>query len=147
MTFTLDDARLLAHRAHDGQTDKSGRPYIHHPVAVSAALEPYGLQAQIAGMLHDVIEDTEVTAEDLLAAGVEPYTVEAILSVTRGEGEPYDDFVRRSAAHPLGRIVKRADLGHNSSPERLAMLAPDKAASLKRKYDSALRILDETEAR
>lgn len=146
MTFTLDDAHRLADRAHEGQTDKAGLAYIHHPAAVSRALEPHGLQAQIAGMLHDVVEDTALTPEDLLEAGVEPYTVEAIMAVTRNEGETYDDFVRRAAAHPLGRLVKRADIGHNTAEERLTVLDPEKAASLRRKYENALRILDESES-
>lgn len=145
MTFTLDDAYKLAKRAHAGQVDKAGKPYILHPLAVSQALAEHGEQAQIAGMLHDVIEDTPLTAEDLLAAGVEPLTVDAVLAVTRQEGEVYADFIRRAAAHPLGRLVKRADIGHNSDPARLAALEPKKAASLARRYEKALAILDSCE--
>ncbi|GAA5055001.1 (p)ppGpp synthase/HD superfamily hydrolase [Thermocatellispora tengchongensis] len=142
MTFTLADAYRLAERAHAGQTDKAGRPYVLHPLAVAESLAEHGEQAQIAGMLHDVIEDTPVTADDLLAAGVEPDTVEAVLAVTRREGETYADFVRRAASHPIGRLVKRADIAHNTDPERLAALDPRQAASLTRKYAQALAILD-----
>lgn len=145
VTFTLDDAYDLAKRAHADQVDKAGKPYILHPVAVAQALADHGEQAQIAGMLHDVIEDTPLTAEDLLAAGVEPATVEAILAVTRQEGEVYADFIRRAGAHPMGRVVKRADIGHNSDPDRLASLEPGKGASLARRYEKALAILDSTE--
>jgi hypothetical protein len=143
--MTLDDAYQIAKRAHEGQVDKAGKPYILHPLAVAQSLAGHGEQAQIAGMLHDVIEDTDVTADDLLAAGVEPYTVEAILAVSRRDGEVYADFVRRAASHPLGRLVKRADIGHNASPERLAALEPKQAESLARRYRKALAILDETE--
>lgn len=146
MSFTLDDAYQLAKRAHHGQTDKAGKPYILHPLAVAEALAEHGEQAQIAGMLHDVIEDTPVTADQLLAAGVEPGTVEAILAVTRREGEVYADFVRRAGRHPLGRLVKRADIAHNSDPGRLAALEPRQAASLAWRYEKALAILDEAEA-
>ncbi|KAB8186902.1 HD domain-containing protein [Nonomuraea phyllanthi] len=145
MTFTFEDAYRLAEKAHHGQTDKAGVPYIHHPLAVADALTEHGEQARIAGILHDVIEDTDVTAEDLLAAGVEADTVDAILSVTRREGEAYADFIRRAAAHPMGRLVKRADIGHNSAPDRLATLEPRQAASLARRYRQALAILDEAE--
>jgi hypothetical protein len=144
--MTLDDAYQIAKRAHEGQTDKAGQPYILHPLAVSQSLAEHGEQAQIAGMLHDVIEDTDVTADDLLTAGVEPYTVEAVLAVSRRDGEVYADFVRRAASHPLGRLVKRADIGHNANPERLAALEPKQAESLARRYRKALAILDETEA-
>lgn len=145
MTFTFEDACRLAAKAHECQVDKAGAPYILHPLAVAQALTEHGEQAQIAGVLHDVIEDTGITADDLLAAGVEPSTVDAILAVTRRQGEEYADFVRRAAAHPLGRLVKRADVLHNSSPERLALLEPTQAASLASKYAKVLAILDDAQ--
>lgn len=144
MIFTFEDACRLAARAHEGQEDKAGAPYILHPLAVAHALAEHGEQARIAGVLHDVIEDTPITADDLIAAGVEPSTVDAILAVTRRDGEEYTDFVRRAAAHPLGRLVKRADVLHNSNPERLALLEPKQAASLAGKYAKVLAILDDS---
>jgi (p)ppGpp synthase/HD superfamily hydrolase len=134
-------AEAVATHAHRDQVDKAGNPYIGHPRAVAEALRPHGTLAVQAGWLHDVIEDTDVTRDDLLKAGFHPNVVAAVVSVTRVEGETYMDFVRRAAQHPLGRLVKLADVNHNSSPERLANLDPETAAGLARRYARAHAIL------
>lgn len=140
--MNVDEARLLAMRAHSGQVDKAGRPYHLHVEAVADALAEHGEEAQIAGLLHDVVEDTELTADDLRRHGVEEYVVQAVLSVTRQPGESYMDMIRRAADHPLGRLVKLADNAHNSDPARLAALDPATAESLGRRYERARRVLE-----
>lgn len=141
MAINLEQARELAREAHRGQVDKAGRPYHEHVEAVSDLLCEHGPDAQIAGLLHDVIEDTDVSADDLRAAGVPEHVVEAVLSVSRRDDETYMDMIRRAAAHPLGRLVKLADNAHNSSEPRLAVLDPENAAFLRRRYQRARAVL------
>lgn len=139
--MTVEEASALAVRAHAGQTDLAGRPYHEHVFAVRDLLAGAGADAQIAGVLHDIIEDTPTTADDLRAAGVPEHVVAAVESVSRRPGEEYDDLVRRAAADPLGRLVKLADNRHNSDEARLALLPAGEAARLREKYRRAREIL------
>lgn len=139
--ITLDEASALAERAHAGQTDQSGQPYWRHVFAVRDMLAEHGEDAQIAGVLHDILEDTPTTSGDLLAAGVPDHVVTAVESVTRRPGEPYESMITRAAADPLGRLVKLADNLHNSDESRLALLPADQAARLRTKYRRAREIL------
>lgn len=139
--ITLAEASALAQRAHAGQTDHAGRPYREHVFAVRDLLAEHGEEAQIAGVLHDILEDTPTTSADLLAAGVPDHVVAAVESVTRRQGEPYEEMVTRAAADPLGRLVKLADNQHNSDESRLALLPADQAARLRTKYRRAREIL------
>jgi (p)ppGpp synthase/HD superfamily hydrolase len=139
--FTLADAVALATSAHDGQVDKSGRPYIGHPLRVMASVE--GEHAQMAAVLHDVIEDTTVTAEDLTARGCPSDVVDAVVALSHLPGEPQEDYLRRVAANPLALLVKRADIADNLSPARMARLDEATRARLEIKYATALRLLDQ----
>ncbi|MFB6392698.1 HD domain-containing protein [Polymorphospora lycopeni] len=139
---TVADADQLAARAHHGQVDKAGNPYIGHPRAVAAALAQYGDDAVMAGLLHDVVEDTDVTLDDLRAAGYPEVVVRAVDAVTRRPGETYMNLIRRAAADPLGRLVKLADNAHNSDPARLALLAPEQRTQLVERYAKARTLLE-----
>jgi (p)ppGpp synthase/HD superfamily hydrolase len=139
--FTLSDAIALATAAHDGQVDKSGRPYIGHPLRVMASVT--GEHAQMAAVLHDVIEDTPVTASDLLAHGCPAVVVDAVVALSHLPGEPQEDYLRRVSADPLALTVKRADIADNLSPARLARLDAETQERLKIKYARALGLLDE----
>lgn len=139
--FTLDDAIALAKLAHSGQLDKSGRPYIGHPLRVMAGVT--GEHRQMVAVLHDVIEDTWVTADHLLEAGCPPEVVEAVVAISHLPGEPQATYLARVAANPLALLVKRADIADNSSPARLAQLDEPTQRRLRDKYATALRILDE----
>ncbi len=114
----LERADAIAARAHAGQTDKSGRAYISHPRRVSALCTT--LKAKITALLHDTIEDTDITPEFLLQEGFPQDIVDAVLSVTHKKGEDYFDFVRRAAQNPIGREVKTADLQDNMDVRRLS---------------------------
>ncbi len=114
---TLERAIALAAEAHAGQTDKAGAPYILHPLRVMLALETS--EERIVGVLHDVMEDTAWTLEALRAEGFSPEMLAALEAVTRRAGEPYEAFVRRAAANPIGRKVKRADLCDNLDRTRI----------------------------
>lgn len=141
--MTLAQASGLAETAHAEQVDKAGRPYTEHVFAVRDLLAMHGEYAQMAGVLHDVVEDTPVTIGDLRAQGCPEPVVRAVAAVTRLPGEDYGDCVRRAAADPLGRLVKLADNTHNSDEGRLAALPADRAERLRAKYARARRILTE----
>src|SRR5438874_7380825 len=90
---TIERALQIAAQAHAGQRDKGGLPYILHPLRVMMAVE--GEEGQIVAVLHDVLEDTAVTAEDLRQAGFSERVIATVLCVTRPKGESYaDDVVR-----------------------------------------------------
>lgn len=141
MTRTVDDARALATAAHRGQVDKAGKPYIDHPRTVAELLEPHGEYAVMAGWLHDVVEDSDVTLDQLAEMGFPAEVVAAVDAVTRREGETYMDLIRRATADPIGRLVKLADNATNSDEARLALLDEVTADRLRRKYATAREVL------
>ena len=115
---TLERAIEIAARTHAGQTDKGGAPYILHPLRVMLRVAP-GAQ-QIVAVLHDVVEDSEVTFEDLEREGFSAEVISGLRAVTKIEGESYEDFVARAALDPVGSKVKLADLAENSDLSRIA---------------------------
>jgi len=114
----LENAIKLAVLSHQGQVDKGGAPYILHPLRMMLTFDDPVLQ--MAAVLHDVVEDTPVTMEDLIEAGYPEDVLGAIDALTRREEESYDDFIDRAAAHSVGRQVKRADLEDNMNLLRIA---------------------------
>jgi len=105
---------------HAGAVDKAGQPYILHPLRVMARLSTD--TERIVAILHDVVEDSEVTLDDLRADGFSDEIVDAIDHVTRRGGESYEAFIERIAPHPLARRVKIADLEDNMDVTRLVVL-------------------------
>jgi (p)ppGpp synthase/HD superfamily hydrolase len=140
VTFTVEDAVRLAHAAHDGQVDKSGKPYIGHPLRVMRGVS--GDHAQMAAVLHDVVEDTPVTAADLLAAGCPPHVVDTVVALSHLPGESQEDYLTRVVADPVAVEVKRADIADNLSPHRIAQLDEATQERLRAKYARALHLLD-----
>lgn len=136
----LDMALTIATKAHEGQTDKAGAPYIFHPIRV--ANRCLTDEEKIVALLHDVIEDSETSAADLLAKGFPRTIVDAVLSVTRNEDESYDEFIKRSRLNPIGRQVKIHDLEDNLDITRLAQVTENDIVRLN-KYISAYRYLRE----
>lgn len=136
----LEKALVIATKAHEGQKDKAGSPYILHPIRVSNRCLTD--EEKIVALLHDVIEDTNVSASDLLASGFPRNIVEAVLSVTRNEGESYEDFVIRSKQNPIGRQVKLHDLEDNMDITRFNQLTEKNLVRLN-KYLKAYRSLIE----
>src|SRR3954451_16485792 len=108
---TIEKALQIAARAHEGQVDKEGLPYILHPLRVMDGVE--GPEARVVAVLHDVIEDTSVTADDLRREGFAEAVVAAVLCVTHRKGEPYADYVVRCKGDGVARRVKLADLEDN----------------------------------
>ncbi len=141
MSPTIEETDALVAQAHAGQTDKAGRPYVERVRAVASMLRHHGAHAVMAGLLHDVAEDTPITLDELRRLGYPENVVSAVDSVTRRDGEDYYDMVRRAAADPLGRLVKIADNAHNADEERLGALPERSAEWLRRKYAKAREIL------
>ncbi|PPK69092.1 HD domain-containing protein [Actinokineospora auranticolor] len=137
--FTLEDAVRIARDAHEGQLDKAGRPYIEHPLRVMSTLD--GDHDRMTAVLHDVIEDTAVTADDLTAAGCPPEVVLAVEAISKHPDESQQDYLTRVAANPMALRVKHADIADNSSPARLATLDEPTRERLRAKYAHALAYL------
>ena len=116
MKPTLEDAIRLAVEAHQGQKDKVGQPYILHPLRVMFRLTSD--DERMVGVLHDVVEDTKYTFEDLRRMGYPEKILQALDGVTRRDNESYEDFVTRSRKDPISRKVKLADLEDNMDPHR-----------------------------
>ena len=136
-TTTLEDAIILAANAHRGQKDKLGKPYLLHSLRVM--LKQEGETAQMAAVLHDVIEDTAVTLADLRAAGFSEEVCTAVDCLTRREGEPYEEFIRRVARNPIARRIKLADLEDNMDPRR--RVAGDREEQRQARYQAARETL------
>lgn len=133
-------AMQIAYDAHHGQTDKAGVPYIFHPLHLAEAMEDE--ICCCAALLHDVVEDTAVTLEDL-AAVFPPEVVEAVAVLTHEEGTDYFDYVRRIRSNPIALKVKLADLAHNSDTTRFAGVSvpEDRIGYFRDKYTKAKAIL------
>src|SRR5437764_1310945 len=99
----IERALQIAAKAHEGQKDKGGLPYILHPLRVMMRVE--GEEAQIVAVLHDVVEDTPVTADDLRQAGFSERVLAAVLCVTHRKDEPYADYVVRCKGNEVARRV------------------------------------------
>jgi (p)ppGpp synthase/HD superfamily hydrolase len=144
-SFDLAAAVELATSAHAGQVDKAGEPYIGHPLRVMARVE--GEHARMVAVLHDVLEDTSITREDLLDRGCPEDVVDAVDALTKRPGEPLEDSMRRAASLPLALVVKNADIDDNTDPGRVAELAPDVADRLREKYRRSRALLEAYRAR
>ncbi|MEV4870392.1 HD domain-containing protein [Streptomyces syringium] len=138
---SVNEVDFLADRAHAGQVDKIGVPYIEHVRTVAAGLAPFGDELVMAGLLHDIIEDTDWTAEQLRAAGIPVRVVEIVEAVTNQPGTPYTERIQRIAGDAQATLVKIADNAHNSHPDRSARLPPDKRVRLADKYRAARAVL------
>ena len=134
----LDKAAEICVKKHAGQRDKSGAAYFQHPMRV--AMRCRTDEEKIVALLHDTIEDTDVTAEYLLSEGFPGEIIEGIQAVTKRAGESYEEFVARAARNPLGRVVKLRDLEDNLDVCRLDFISPDTAARLS-KYLAAREYL------
>ncbi|MBD3004872.1 phosphohydrolase [Streptomyces sp. 5-10] len=139
-TATLDQIRSLAKEAHAGQTDKIGSPYFWHVEAVANGLAPFGVHMQMAGLLHDVIEDTKWTAQELLHAGVPGDVLLTVLAVTNVPCS-YEEKIRFITRSREATLVKIADNAHNSREDRAKHLPEDKRKRLARKYSAARKDL------
>ena len=114
---TLERAIEIASSAHAGQVDKAGQPYTFHPIRVMNRVETE--HEKMAAVLHDVVEDTPITLEDLKREGFLPEVVQAIDALTKRPGETRLEAAKRAATHPLARMVKLADNAENMDLSRI----------------------------
>lgn len=133
-------AEALARVAHRGQHDKAGLPYWQHPSRVAARVAP-DPKAQAVAWLHDVVEDSETTLEDLAAEGFPPEVVAAVGLLTRWPGQSAADYYAAVLTDALALRVKLADLADNADPARLARLDRVTRERLEAKYALARRQL------
>ncbi|MER5443606.1 HD domain-containing protein [Streptomyces sp. NPDC002790] len=134
---SVEEIAVLADTAHAGHVDKIGVPYIEHVRAVAAGLEPFSDILVMAGLLHDVLEDTDWTAEGLREAGVPSRVVEIVQAVTNAPGTPYEEKIHRITGDPDATLVKIADNAHNSHPDRATQLPTAPRERLHAKYRAA----------
>lgn len=127
----------VARQAHEGQKDRSGKPYFSHPVRVANRCRTEN--AKIVALLHDTIEDTALTAGDLRDKGFPEEIVAAVVAMTRPEDEAYEDYIDRAAADPIAREVKIADLLDNMDITRLTPPLTEKDLARFNKYLKAYR--------
>ena len=133
-------AKRIALTAHEGQVDKSGAPYWHHPAFVADHVN--SPEAKVVAWLHDVVEDSEWTLDDLLAEGIWPEVVEGVDAITKRAGEAYEIYLDRVKANSLALAVKRADLQHNMDLSRIANPTEKDFARIE-KYRWALKYLSQ----
>ncbi len=121
-TEQIRKAMNLCYRAHRDQLDKAGVPYVFHPIHLAEQMSDE--DTIITALLHDVMEDTGLCLEDLRQEGYPEPVLEALDILTRRETEEYTDYIERVQENPMARIVKLADLRHNSDLSRLPCVTP-----------------------
>lgn len=134
-------AQAIAVIAHRGQTDKLGADYMGHVTAVAFRFDPLDQTLECcAAWLHDVIEDTDITADDLDRAGIHPEVINVVDLLTRKPGDG-DECYLRIRENPAARAVKYADLLNNTDPYRTERLPAALRERLRAKYDHAFQLL------
>lgn len=135
----INKAISIAALAHDGQTDKAGKPYIFHPLRVMLNAEG-DENVKCAAVLHDVLEDTAITVADLEAAGFGENIITALKLLTRTPDDDYMGYVKRLKNNSIAKAVKLADLADNMDMSRIPSPTERDFARLE-KYKRALEIL------
>ena len=136
----IEKSLSIALQAHAGQVDKAGKPYILHPLRLMAKMETD--EEMAVALLHDTIEDSPLTAESLLDAGIPSKIVDAVQSLTKSYGEDYQQFIQRVLKNELAVKVKKADIQDNLNVLRLDSIGDSDLARVK-KYHEAWKVLDE----
>jgi (p)ppGpp synthase/HD superfamily hydrolase len=126
----LERAIQLATQAHQGQHDKAGAPYILHPLRIMFRMVSEA--EMIVAVLHDVIEDSEITLSDLRRAGFAEPIVAALDCLTHRAGETYDEYIERIMSNPLAVRIKVADVEDNMDIRRIKELHEHDIARLKK---------------
>ena len=133
-------AMKIAYDAHHGQLDQGGLPYVFHPWHLAEQMDDE--ISTIAALLHDVVEDTDWTLEQLEAEGFPPESMEALGLLTHPEGQPYMEYVAGLRHNSVAVKVKLADLRHNSDFTRLSAVTAGQRARLEQKYAPAFALLE-----
>ncbi len=133
-------ALKLCFDAHKDQLDKSGMPYVFHPFHLAEQMKDE--DTTVVALLHDVIEDTNHTLDELRDLGFSEQVITAISLMTHAPGVPYMDYVGRIKTNPIARVVKLADLRHNSDMSRLDTVTEEDKQRVE-KYRKAIELLEE----
>lgn len=141
-TEKTKQAMQLCFHAHKEQVDKSGVPYVFHPIHLAEQMQDE--DTTIVALLHDVVEDTDYTIDDLRSMGFSESVLEAIALMTHKKGVPYMEYVAKIKTNPIARAVKLADLAHNSDTTRLDSV-DDKSIERIKKYTQAKELLQKND--
>lgn len=136
----LKTAYQIASEAHVKQKDKAGKPYIYHPLYVASKVK--GTNEKVVALLHDVIEDSNITYEDLISKGIPTELAAEVLLLTKDKGTDYFEYLSKVKNNEVAKHVKLADLEHNSNLNRLKHIT-SKDYARKQKYDKAIKYLRE----
>ena len=139
MNELLERAIKLAQKYHEGQFDKGGHPYIEHPLRVMNGVE--SIEEKVLAVLHDVLEDCDVSRDKLINEGIPEYLVEKLEVLCKGKNEKYFDYIDRIKVDQLTINVKLSDLEDNMNLKRLKELK-DKDMKRLEKYQKAKEILE-----
>ena len=132
-------ALKLCFETHKDQVDKSGMPYVFHPFHLAEQMTDE--ETTIVALLHDVVEDSDRTLDDLKELGFSEKVLSAIELMTHADGVPYMEYVATIKSNPIAKEVKLADLKHNSDMSRLETVTPYDEARAK-KYKKAIELLE-----
>ena len=134
-------ALKISFDAHKNQVDKSGMPYVYHPFHLAEQMDDE--YSTCVALLHDVVEDTDITLDDLKAQGFPNEVINALSLLTHKKNVPYMDYIKAIKENPIATEVKLADLRHNSDYTRIGKFESLTEADKKRldKYDKAIRLL------
>ena len=139
LSTVIEKAKHVCVKAHSGQFDKGGSPYYQHPFAVADMCETE--DEKIVAYLHDVVEDTNITLHDLHNFGFSGKIVSAVNAITKRKGEEYRDYLYRVKTNDIARVVKLADLRHNSQLRRLNRDITDEDLKRVQKYQNSINYL------
>ncbi len=138
-TENTKKALRICFDAHKHQEDKSGMPYVFHPFHLAEQMKTE--ETTIVALLHDVVEDSDYTLEDLKEFGFSGAVTDAVALMTHADDVEYMDYVRKIKDNPIAKAVKLADLRHNSDLSRLDEVT-EKALNRREKYLKAIELLE-----
>lgn len=141
-TNNTEKAMKLAYEKHKDMVDKTDMPYIIHPILVADKMPDE--DSTVVALLHDVVEDTDVTIDNLKEMGFNDNVIGSLKCLTHEDGVDYLDYIRNVAKNPIARKVKIADIEHNSDLTRVRN-NPELIEKFSQKYPKALEILKASE--
>ena len=132
----------IACKSHRGQSDRGGVPYVVHPCTLAAQMTTE--EAAATALLHDVLEDSETSREDLAEQGIPDRIIWAVVLLSRNcwPGLLYMEYIQNLRQDPIAVMVKKADLQHNLNLSRLGHAPTEEELSLHHRYEKAIRLLD-----
>ncbi len=139
-TSLTKKALKLCFEAHKEQFDKSGMPYVFHPFHLAEQMTDEA--TTVVALLHDVVEDTDITFEEFEKQGFGEEIISALKLLTHNDNTPYMDYIAKIKNNKIATAVKLADLRHNSDLSRLSVV-DEKALKRKEKYEKAIKLLEE----